>query len=77
MSTKMVLLKRDSQSGTTTTTLVWFLMLMVVVLAPLIAGYGGLLRNYAGYYLSGFSGYIHNSIDILYTKLLAIYQGSC
>jgi hypothetical protein len=36
---------------------------------------GGLLRNNAGNYLSGFSGYIHNSSDILYAKLFSIYQG--
>jgi ribonuclease HI len=43
--------------------------------SPTRAGYGGLLRNYAGYYLSVFSGYIHNSTDILYAELFAIYQG--
>lgn len=39
------------------------------------AGYGGLLRNNAGYYLSGFSGFIQSSTDILYAELFAIYQG--
>jgi hypothetical protein len=39
------------------------------------ACYGGLLRNNAGYYLTGLSGYIHNSSDILYAELFSIYQG--
>ena len=43
--------------------------------SPSRAGYGGLLRNHDGYYLSGFSGYIHNSFDILYAELFTIYQG--
>jgi len=38
-------------------------------------GYGGVIRNYAGFYLSRFSGYIHDSSDILYAELYAIYQG--
>jgi hypothetical protein len=32
--------------------------------SPTIAGYGGILRNYAGFFLSGFYGYIQNSSDI-------------
>ena len=43
--------------------------------SSLRAGYGGLLRNYGGYHLSGFSSYIHNSTNILYAELFAIYQG--
>jgi ribonuclease HI len=39
------------------------------------AGYGGLLRNSAGHYLSGFSGYIPNTDDILLAELTAIHQG--
>ncbi|XP_024641655.1 uncharacterized protein [Medicago truncatula] len=39
------------------------------------AGYGGLFRNYAGNYLTGFSGFIQDSTDILYAELFAIYQG--
>jgi len=42
---------------------------------PQRAGFGGLIRNYAGYYLSGFSGFIPNSEDILLAKLSAIYHG--
>jgi len=38
------------------------------------ADYGGILRNYAGFFLSGFSGYIQNSSDILYAELYAIYK---
>jgi len=37
--------------------------------------FGGLSRNNEGNYLSGFSGYIHNSSGILQVELLAIYQG--
>jgi len=33
--------------------------------SPIRAGYGGILRNYAGFFSSGFSGYIQNSSDIL------------
>ena len=44
-----------------------FLMLMEVVLAPPL--------NDADFYLYGFSGYIHDSSDILYAELYAIYQG--
>jgi len=43
--------------------------------SPIRAGYGGILGNNAGFYLSRFSGYIHNSSDILYAELYAIYQG--
>jgi len=42
---------------------------------PVRAGFGGVIRNYARFYLSGFSGYIHDSSDILYDELYAIYQG--
>ena len=38
-------------------------------------GYGGILQNNSGFYLSGFSGYIHDSSDILYVELYDIYQG--
>lgn len=43
--------------------------------SPTRAGYGGVLRNYASFYLSGFSGYIQNSANILFAELYAIYQG--
>ena len=39
------------------------------------AGYGGIIQNNASFYLSSFSGYIHDSSDILYVELYAIYQG--
>ena len=38
--------------------------------SPTRAGYGGVLRNYAG-----FSGYIQNASDLLFVELYAIYQG--
>lgn len=42
---------------------------------PVRAGFGGVIRNYAGFYLSGFSGYIPDSSDILCVELYTIYQG--
>jgi len=36
------------------------------------AGFGGIIRNNARYYLSGFSGYINDSSNIMY-----IYRASC
>jgi len=38
-------------------------------------GYGGVLRNNASFYLSGFSKFIQDNYDIIYAKLFAIYQG--
>jgi len=43
--------------------------------SPTKVGYGGVLRNEACFYLSGFSSYIHHTSDILYAKLFTIYQG--
>ena len=43
--------------------------------SPVRAGYGGVLRNDADFYLSGFSGYIHGSSDIMFVELYAIYKG--
>ncbi|CAJ2643293.1 unnamed protein product [Trifolium pratense] len=43
--------------------------------SPVRAGFGGIIRNDSGYYLSGFSGFIQGSSDILHAELLAIYQG--
>jgi len=43
--------------------------------SPIRAGCGGVFRNSAGYYLSGFSGYIQGSSDILHAELYAIYHG--
>jgi len=42
---------------------------------PQRAGFIGLIRNSTGYYLSGFSGFIPNSEDILLAELSAIYHG--
>lgn len=39
------------------------------------AGYGGLIRNSAGLYLSGFSGFMASTTDILLAELTAIYRG--
>jgi len=33
---------------------------------PVRVGFGGVIRNNGGFYLSGFSGYIHDSSDTLY-----------
>jgi ribonuclease HI len=41
--------------------------------SPIRVGFGGVLRNYVGFYLSGLSVYIHNSSDILQAELLAIF----
>jgi len=43
--------------------------------SPTRTSYGGIFRNYAGFYLYGFSKYIHDSSDILYAELYTIYQG--
>ena len=42
---------------------------------PIRTGFGGILRNHSGTYLSSFSGFINNSKDILFAELKAIYQG--
>jgi len=42
---------------------------------PVRVGYGGIIINNAGFYLSGFSGYIQGSSDILHTELYTIYEG--
>jgi len=42
---------------------------------PIRAGFGGVIRNMAGFYLSGFSSYIPNSSDILFAELTAIHRG--
>jgi ribonuclease HI len=43
--------------------------------SPTRAGFGGLIRNSAGFYLAGFSGFIPSSSDILQAELSAIYFG--
>jgi ribonuclease HI len=42
---------------------------------PTRAGYGGIIRNSAGLYLSGFSGYIAATTGILFAELTAIHRG--
>jgi len=42
---------------------------------PVRTSFGGILRNYAGLFLSGFSGYIQDSDDIMLAELSAIYHG--
>jgi ribonuclease HI len=42
---------------------------------PSRAGYGGIIRNSAGFYITGFSGYIAASTDILFAELTAIHRG--
>lgn len=39
------------------------------------AGFGGIIRNNDGFFLSRFWGVILDSFDILLVKLLTIYQG--
>ncbi|XP_024636165.1 uncharacterized protein [Medicago truncatula] len=43
--------------------------------APIQTGFGGTLRTHAGRFISGFSGRIHHSKDILFAELTALYQG--
>ncbi|XP_024626699.1 uncharacterized protein [Medicago truncatula] len=42
---------------------------------PIRAGFGGIIRNSAGLFLKGFSGYISTSFDILFAELTAIHRG--
>jgi ribonuclease HI len=42
--------------------------------SPARAGYGGIIRNNSGFYLSGFSGFIRESSDIMLAELFVIYQ---
>jgi len=41
---------------------------------PVKVGYGGILRNNVGFYLSEFSGYIQNSSNVLHAELYVIYH---
>lgn len=42
---------------------------------PICAGFGGVIRKSASLYLSGFSGFIADSTDILLAELSAIHRG--
>lgn len=41
---------------------------------PTQAGYGGIIRNSAGFYITGFSSYLAASTDILFAELSAIHR---
>ncbi|KAK2392428.1 hypothetical protein QL285_065789 [Trifolium repens] len=43
--------------------------------SPVRAGFGGIIRNTFGHYLTGFSGFIPKTSDILFVELFAIYKG--
>jgi len=43
--------------------------------SPARAGFGGLIRNSAIFFLAGFSGFLPPSSDILQAELTAIYYG--
>ena len=43
--------------------------------SPIRAGFGGLIRNSVGLFMSGYSGFIPSSSDILQAELTAIYHG--
>jgi ribonuclease HI len=43
--------------------------------SPIRSGFGGILRNNAGFFLSAFSGFIPGSDDIIHAELSAIYHG--
>ncbi|GAU50506.1 hypothetical protein TSUD_409810 [Trifolium subterraneum] len=43
--------------------------------SPVRSGFGGIFRNDSGFYLSGFSGFIQGSSDIMLAELYAIYHG--
>lgn len=49
--------------------------LQLIFCLPIRAGFGGLDRNSAGFYLSGFSGFVLTSTDILFVELTAIHRG--
>jgi ribonuclease HI len=42
---------------------------------PIRAGFGGLIRNSAGSFLAGFSGFLPSTSDILQAELTAIFHG--
>jgi len=42
---------------------------------PICSSFGGVLRNSTSNYLSGFSGFINNSQDILFVELTTLHQG--
>jgi len=42
---------------------------------PIRAGFGGIIRNSAGLFLTGFSSYLATTSDILYAELTTIHRG--
>jgi ribonuclease HI len=42
---------------------------------PIRTGFGGIIRNSAGFFIKGFSGHLASSSDILFAELTAIHRG--
>jgi hypothetical protein len=42
---------------------------------PIRTGFGGVIRNNSGNYISGFSGFINNSQDIMFAEHTTLHQG--
>jgi len=42
---------------------------------PIRVGYGGIIRNFAGFFIPGFSGFLTTTTDILMAELTAIHRG--
>jgi ribonuclease HI len=42
---------------------------------PMRAGYGGIIRNSAGFFLPGFFGFLATTSDILFAELTVIHRG--
>ncbi|XP_024628661.1 uncharacterized protein [Medicago truncatula] len=43
--------------------------------SPTRAGYGGIIWNSAGFFITGFAGYLSTTSDILFAKLFAMHRG--
>jgi len=42
---------------------------------PVRTGFGGVIRNYSGNFVYGFSGFINNPNDILFAELTTLFEG--
>jgi ribonuclease HI len=42
---------------------------------PICTGFGGVIRNHLGIYITSFSGFISISKDILFAELATLHQG--